>query len=325
MAALLLAACSHGSSRKVSPTTPAPTSAPPPTTVPATTTTTPVVTGPQTPFVFRPLDAAGIATYSALLKGEIQLAAVYSTQAALVDPSLVVLEDDKGLQPAQNLVPIGRTVIFSPPVRSVLNVISHALDDEELRKLNDAVERQGQSVEAAAQQWLDRHIGTSTIVRAKVRVATTDVVEQQIVGALYAGALRRSGADVTLQLALGSRDVVAAALRAGTVDLTAEYVGGYDAFLGGSPTGDATMTYNDLVVRGRPLDLEIGLMAEASDADAIATTAAVATRFGLRTVSDLVHVPEPLVFGGSPQCPRLDTCLLGYQRAYGLKFVVPPG
>ncbi|MCU1343989.1 MAG: hypothetical protein JWL70_255, partial [Acidimicrobiia bacterium] len=80
-----------------------------------------------------------------------------------------------------------------------------------------------------------------------------------------------------------------------------------------------------LVNRAKPLGLILGRVTPASDTDAIATTTAVAQRYGLRTISDLSHVPVALVFGGSPQCPRLDTCLLGYQRVYGLKFVVPPG
>jgi osmoprotectant transport system substrate-binding protein len=276
--------------------------------------------------VFRSLDAAGIATYSALLTGEIQLASVYSTQAALVDPTLVVLDDDKALQPAQNLLPIGRASAIAPSAQAVLDAVSSKLTTAELRALNDAVERRGRAVQAVADQWLQTNIaGPTTSVSGAIRVATTDVVEQEIVGALYAGALRRAGASVSLQQALGSRDVVSAALRSGKVDLTAAYLGGFDAYLGGSPTGNAVATYNDLVTRTRGLGLVLGRAALASDTDAIATTVAVATRFGLRSVSDLAHVPHPLIFGGSAQCPRLDTCLLGYQRVYGLKFVVPPG
>jgi glycine betaine/choline ABC-type transport system substrate-binding protein len=320
----LLSACSHSSPRaEVAPTTVAVLTTVAPTSTVAPTTSS-VVSGPQTPFPFRSLDAAGIATYSALLKGDVQLAAVYSTQAALVDPTLVVLDDDKALQPAQNLLPIARTSAVGEPARAVLDSVSVKLTNAEMRTLNDLVERQGQKVEAVADQWLQTNVPTAVAkVAGSVRVATTDVAEQEIVGALYAGALRRAGATVTLKLALGPRDVVAAALRSGGIDLTAEYLGGFDAYLGGSPSGNPVATYNDLVTRAKPLGLVLGRVTPASDTDAIATTAAVAARYGLRSISDLAHVPDALVFGGSPQCPRLDTCLLGYQRVYGLKFVLP--
>ncbi|MCU1344575.1 MAG: L-proline glycine betaine binding transporter protein ProX, partial [Acidimicrobiia bacterium] len=136
MAGLSLAGCSHNSSHRVAPLPVATTQRPAPTTTAAVTTTpSTIVTGPQAAFVFRPLDVAGIATYSALASGAVQLAAVYSTQAALVDPSLVVLADDKSLQPAQNLVPIGRAAAIPAPAQAVLDAVSAKLTTEQLRIL----------------------------------------------------------------------------------------------------------------------------------------------------------------------------------------------
>jgi len=58
----------------------------------------------------------------------------------------------------------------------------------------------------------------------------------------------------------------------------------------------------------------------AQDANAIVVTGATASRYRLRTISDLVRVAPGLVFGGPPECPERPDCLPGLRRTYGLQF-----
>ncbi len=95
-------------------------------------------------------------TAEALRRGEIDVGLMFSTAAALSDSSLVVLSDDRGLQPPENVVPVvRRTAVdrWGPEVRRALDALSAALTTDDLRALNGRVER-GEPVPAVAASWL---------------------------------------------------------------------------------------------------------------------------------------------------------------------------
>ncbi len=106
---------------------------------------------------FRPLDAGGPLTFGALKKGSIQVARVFSTQGRIASDNLVVLQEDKLLEPAQNLVPIGRSGALSDPkVSQALNTLSAKLTTEELTRLNAQVDVEKQDPEQVARTWLQQ-------------------------------------------------------------------------------------------------------------------------------------------------------------------------
>src|SRR4051812_25070034 len=57
---------------------------------------------------FRPLDTAGPLTVGALQGNEIDVALLFTTTAEVDTAGFVLLEDDRGLQPADNVVPVVR-------------------------------------------------------------------------------------------------------------------------------------------------------------------------------------------------------------------------
>lgn len=85
-------------------------------------------------------------TYQSVLKGESQLGETSTTDGTLESQGLVVLEDDKQIQPAQNLVPAVSTEFLEahPDVADVLNPLMAALTTEKLTELNGrmAVDRE---------------------------------------------------------------------------------------------------------------------------------------------------------------------------------------
>lgn len=104
------------------------------------------------------LGACNPAIAEALNADSIDVAQVCTTQPEIVAFNLVLLEDDQGLAPAQNLVPIVRQDLMDEAgdlIESTLNPISELLTTEELTNLGNAVVINGESYEDAAAQWLE--------------------------------------------------------------------------------------------------------------------------------------------------------------------------
>lgn len=106
------------------------------------------------------LGACSTAIAEALNASNIDVAQVCTTQPEIAGFNLVLLEDDGGLAPAQNMVPIVRAEIMNQPelgdlIQATLNPISALLTTEELTNLGAAVILNGESYEDAAAQWLE--------------------------------------------------------------------------------------------------------------------------------------------------------------------------
>jgi len=103
---------------------------------------------------FKALDAGGPLTTSALNKGDVDVGRVFTTQGAIAQYGWVVLQEDKPLEPAQNIVPIGRKDAMTDQVKQALDAISAKITTEELIKLNKLVDVDKQDPEKVANDWL---------------------------------------------------------------------------------------------------------------------------------------------------------------------------
>ena len=106
---------------------------------------------------FRPLDAGGPITVAALEGDEIQFGLLFTTDGTIVAKDFVLLEDDKGLQPAENLAPAVRSEIteaYGDNFAETLQKVSAALTTAELTALNKLVGIDGEDPEAVAAEWL---------------------------------------------------------------------------------------------------------------------------------------------------------------------------
>jgi osmoprotectant transport system substrate-binding protein len=93
----------------------------------------------------------------ALLDGIIDVGILFTTDGYLAGDDLVVLADDRGLQPVENVVPLVRTAALSDPrAVAALDEVSAALTTAELRFLNWRVSVSGQAPAAEARGWLIR-------------------------------------------------------------------------------------------------------------------------------------------------------------------------
>jgi osmoprotectant transport system substrate-binding protein len=81
----------------------------------------------------------GPATVAALESGAVDVALLFSTDPIVADRGLVVLEDDKDLQAADNITPLIREDAESGDLVNALNDVSQALTTEEITDLNAQV------------------------------------------------------------------------------------------------------------------------------------------------------------------------------------------
>jgi osmoprotectant transport system substrate-binding protein len=105
---------------------------------------------------FIPLDAGGPITRAALEGGEVDVALMFTTEPLLADGRLVALEDDRALQPAENVTPILHRQVVQrwPEVVDLLNRVSSRLTTDVLRSLNAQVAAGG-SLAAVASAWVE--------------------------------------------------------------------------------------------------------------------------------------------------------------------------
>jgi osmoprotectant transport system substrate-binding protein len=106
---------------------------------------------------FVPLDSGGPLTISALREQNVDVGVLFSTDPHLVGPELVELEDDRGLQPSENLVPAVRASVlerWGDELRRPLDAVSAELTTEELRELNRQVVLGGDTPRQAVRNWL---------------------------------------------------------------------------------------------------------------------------------------------------------------------------
>jgi osmoprotectant transport system substrate-binding protein len=93
----------------------------------------------------------------AVLNGEIQLGETGTTDGTLGDMGLTLLEDDKAIQPAQNLTPAVNAEFLAdnPDLEDLFNELSDALSTEDLAEMNVKVDLERQKPADVAQEFLE--------------------------------------------------------------------------------------------------------------------------------------------------------------------------
>jgi osmoprotectant transport system substrate-binding protein len=97
---------------------------------------------------------------TALEEGVVDVAVLTSTDGNLATGGLISLADDRHLQPAENIVPVVRAEAlarYGRRLTSAVNAVSARLTSAALLFLNWRVEVAGDSVQAEARAWLQRH------------------------------------------------------------------------------------------------------------------------------------------------------------------------
>jgi osmoprotectant transport system substrate-binding protein len=96
----------------------------------------------------------------ALYEGVIDVAVTFTTDGWLATPRLVLLRDDRGLQPTEQVVPVVSDRVlqrYGMRLQHSLDAVSARLDSRSLIFLNWRVTVAGNDVHAEAHGWLERH------------------------------------------------------------------------------------------------------------------------------------------------------------------------
>lgn len=156
-----------------------------------------------------------------------------------------------------------------------------------------------------------------------IRVGSFDFPESVLLASIYQQTLSAHGYPARRMVNIGTRELVDPALMNGLVELVPEYSGSALEFasLGRSPaTSRVRVTHRMLGAALSARGLVALAPALAQDANALVVTKQMASRYHLRSVSDLARVAPRLVFGGPPECPERPLCLPGLRHTYGLHF-----
>jgi osmoprotectant transport system substrate-binding protein len=254
--------------------------------------------------------------------------------APVAGDQLVVLEDDRGLQLAENVVPAINEEAATPELIAALDAASAAIDTPALIELNRAVDIDRQTPEAAAQAFADT-AGIADQIAAgsgsgDIIIGTAEFSESRTLGALYDIALSTAGFDVEVR-AIGNRELYEPALVDGEIQVVPEYVGTLTEFLnaevnGADPEPLASSDVASSVAALRDLGEQVGLVfgepAAGSNTNAFAVTTAFAEEHGVSTLTEFAETcsGSETILGGPPECPQRPFCQPGLEETYGIQF-----
>jgi osmoprotectant transport system substrate-binding protein len=246
---------------------------------------------------FKPTDVGGPLTIAALDNGDAQVGLLLTSDPVIVTKGYVLLQDDKTLQLADNIIPVVRkdALAANPVIEDALNAVMAKLDQATLTDLNKQVTVDAKASAEVAKAWVDAQGFSFSGGSGSVTVGSTNFYEQEVLGEIFAQVLEKAGITVERKFQLGNREVVFPAIEAGDIDILAEYAatilekanGGK-----GEATTDPAATSEKLRAALDPLGLTALDFAQATDQNGFVVTKATADQYGLVKLSDLAK-PAP--------------------------------
>ncbi|MEA2193276.1 MAG: osmoprotectant transport system substrate-binding protein, partial [Solirubrobacteraceae bacterium] len=157
--------------------------------------------------------------------------------------------------------------------------------------------------------------------QAPVRIGTKNFTESEILGELYAQALRVKGMPVVLEPMVGSTEVINTALRDGLLDMYPEYVGVLLSEVHKVDPRPAEPQAAYALAKRLEERRDFTLLAPTrlSNENAIAVRESFARRRGVRGIPDLRRLRGNERLGVSPEFLTRFEGLVGLGRRYGLK------
>ncbi|MEV7319231.1 ABC transporter substrate-binding protein [Streptomyces sp. NPDC093970] len=153
-----------------------------------------------------------------------------------------------------------------------------------------------------------------------ITIGTANFTENQVLGYLYAAALKAAGVKVKVRPNLGTREIVIPALKAGDIDLLPEYQGALLNYLAPKDTSAEPGTMQNALAIALPAGLQVLPYGQAADSDCFVVTRATAQKYGLASLADLAEQNGRLVIGAAPEVKKRRVGAVGLQEVYGVRF-----
>lgn len=155
--------------------------------------------------------------------------------------------------------------------------------------------------------------------RGAIRVGSKNFTESILIAEIYAQALERAGYRVVRRLNLGSTQIALAAMQRGDIDLYPEYTGtALIDVLHHAPVSDSREIFS-IVKSAFASQYHLTWLEPSpmNDSQGIATTQAIASKFRLRSLSELARASTSLRLATIPEFLSRPDGLPGLQRVYG--------
>jgi osmoprotectant transport system substrate-binding protein len=160
--------------------------------------------------------------------------------------------------------------------------------------------------------------------KVSLTIGSKNFPEQEILGEIYAQALKAAGYKVKSALNLGSETVAHQAVKSGQVSGYPEYAStALTSFFGIEPEevpAGAQPAYEKAKAEFEKEGLTAFPPTPFASANAVGTLKKTAEERNLKTISDLKGQSEEMSLDGSPECRQRIDCLAGLEKYYGLKF-----
>jgi osmoprotectant transport system substrate-binding protein len=150
-----------------------------------------------------------------------------------------------------------------------------------------------------------------------ITVGSADFSESQVLGEIYAGAIKAKGVSVTTKPNIGSRDVYIKALQDGSIDIVPEYTGSLLTFLKGTaPSQDPDAVYSALKTTLPPTLVVLDKSA-AEDKNSMVVTKDTASKYSLKSIADLAAHQADITVAAPPEFQTRQQGLVGLKSEYG--------
>ena len=253
--------------------------------------------------------------------------------APVAGDKLVLLDDDKHLQNADNIIAAVNSKVAKPELIAALDKVSTTLDPQKLIALNKATDIDHKTSAVAAQEFAQANNLTSGITKGAggpVVIGAGNFSESQTLAELYKIALTAAGYTATTQ-AIGNRELYEPSLEKGQIQVVPEYAATLAEFINGKVNGasaapvaspDVDKTVAALKDLGGKVGLSFGKASTANDQNAFAVTTAFASKYGVKSLSDFASKcsGKDSILGGPAECPKRPFCQVGLQNTYKIQF-----
>ena len=153
-----------------------------------------------------------------------------------------------------------------------------------------------------------------------VIVGSANFTESQVLGELYAQAMKAKGVDVQTKPGIGSREVYIKALQDNSISMIPEYTGNLLLYF----DKQATATTEDEIMAALPeavgSDLKVGEASQAQDQDVYVVTKQTSEQSGITSLDDLKKISANSVLGGPSELQDRAYGPPGLEKIYGATF-----
>lgn len=205
--------------------------------------------------------------YKALVEGDIDLIAGFSTDGRIEEYDLKLLQDDKNYFPPYYAIPMVHSDALAtyPAIEDALAEITNSMNDATMASLNYQIDGERKDISQVANDFL-KTVGIYANVDAgkssdpDIVIGSKAFTENYLLAHIFAQVIEnKTGLKTRLQLGFGGTKLVFDALRLGEIDLYPEYTGtAFLVLLGKKPEDISDFTDPDILYE----DISESLMAQ---------------------------------------------------------------